>query len=414
MAPGDAQRDRAMSAPPAHRRTRTAGRRPPSGTRPPSRSGPGPGSGPDPDPGTGPWPAPGTAPVPAGVTPRRRRRRWPAGLAAAAVLALFITIAEHVQLAAAGRGLAGAAAAWALLTAGLSGVELAIARWHRPARRAAWRGVKAGGAAGWRHGGRLAKAGWRSARRGVAGGPPDWSWVPATGPWQVMLRSRSGQELRPGFSAVQAVFQDRDVVIAELERVAADPDIEASVRTIPQAGPEPPPGPPPLAPPAAPQPPAAPHEPGPAGAVPGPLPGPARPTGGAGRRANRRSGGLRIAAGAGGVTTAEWQALVSSTADFEPDDEGEFLEWSAAQVIGLASYSEALIELFEHLVFTVGVDPAALDGVLAFADAAADAADKMSQARADLANFYRELRKAAAEGRRAPKHGHWISGEGEV
>jgi hypothetical protein len=404
-----------MSAPPAHRRK--SGRRPPPPRTRPSRSGPagsGPGSGPaaDPDLGTGPWPAAGTSPQPAFVTPRRRR--WPAGLGVAAALGLFITIAEHVQLAVAGRGLAGGAAAWALLTAGLFGVEVAVVRWHRPARRAAWRGVKAGGAAGWRHGGRLARSGWRSARRGVAGQPPDWSWVPATGPWQVVLRSRSGQELRPGFSTVQAVFQDRDVVIAELEKVAGNPDIEASVRTVPPARQEPPPAGPPLAPPEPPPAPVSPHQPGPAGSGPGSLGGPARPNGAAGRRAHRRSGGLRIAAGAGGVTTAEWQALITSTADFEPEDEGEFLRWSAGQVIGLASYSEALIELFEHLVFTEGVDPAALDGLLVFADAAADAADKMSQARVDLANFYRELRKAAAEGRKAPKHGHWISGEGEV
>ncbi|MGH3226173.1 MAG: hypothetical protein ACRDPY_47110, partial [Streptosporangiaceae bacterium] len=339
----------------------------------------------------------------------------PTGLGVAAALALFITIAEHVQLAVAGRGLAGGAAAWALLTAGLFGVEVAFVRWHRPARRAAWKGVKSGGAAGWRHGGRLAKAGWRSARRSRAGEPPDWSWVPATGPWQVVLRSRSGRELRPGFAVVQAEFNDRDTMIAELQNVAADPDIEASVRAVPPAGPEPPyawpppapDGPPPLAP-------VSPADSGPAGSGPGPVSGPGRPTGGAGRRAHRRSGGLRIAAGAGGVTTADWQALITATADFEPEDDGEFLEWSAAQVIGLASYSEALIELFEHLVFAVGVDPAALDGLLAFADASAEAAEKMSQARADLANFYRELRKAAAEGRKAPRQGHWISGEGEV
>jgi hypothetical protein len=287
---------------------------------------------------------------------------------------------------------------WALLTAALFTVTRLVA--HRPARSVGWRGVTAGSrgigsgvAWGWR---RVSRA----RRPGQPPQPPDLSGLPPHGPYEIQLRSRSGRDLRPGTDTVQTTAETWDQMAAIVKEHSADPDIEIMIRPARPAPPQPP----------------TPPEPGPAtGPRPAPLAGPGRPTGGAGRRAHRRSGGLVIAAAAGGVTTPAWQQLITETADFEPDDDGEWLTWSAAQIIGLGSYAEALIEQYEYLIHVVGIDPAAADGQLEFAEAVAEAADRMSKAREDLVKFFAELREAAQDGRMAPRFKpHWVKGRGEL
>ncbi len=131
------------------------------------------------------------------------------------------------------------------------------------------------------------------------------------------------------------------------------------------------------------------------------TPGPAAPRGG--RRV------LTI----GGTVPAEWKHLVAITADFEPEDDAELLAWMASEVNGMSAYAEALTEVYETGVSSVGLDPVSLAALHDTADAAADAAQAMAGARQKFAAHYAEVREFAAAGGLLPHDGRWITGEGE-
>lgn len=111
---------------------------------------------------------------------------------------------------------------------------------------------------------------------------------------------------------------------------------------------------------------------------------------------------------------AAWKALAANTADFEPEDDGDLLEWMASEVAGMAAYSEALIAVYEACVDSIGLDPVAMSAVHDTADAAADAATSMAYARQKFAAHYAEVREFASNGGLLPFDGRWIKGEGDA
>jgi len=115
-----------------------------------------------------------------------------------------------------------------------------------------------------------------------------------------------------------------------------------------------------------------------------------------------------------GSLPGPWAALAAATADFEPDDDADMLEWMAAQVTGMAAYAEALADVYETCVNSLGVDPAAMNAVHDTADAAADAATAMAYARQKFAAHYAEVREFAAAGGLLPFNGRWITGDGDT
>ena len=127
-------------------------------------------------------------------------------------------------------------------------------------------------------------------------------------------------------------------------------------------------------------------------------------------RARRRPGGR--AAGGGGYSPA-WKALTAETGDFEPEDDGHLMDWMASEVNGMAAYAEALTEVYETGVSSIGLDPVSLAALHDTADAAADAAQAMAYARQKFAAHYSEVREFAAAGGVLPHDGRWITGEGE-
>jgi hypothetical protein len=149
----------------------------------------------------------------------------------------------------------------------------------------------------------------------------------------------------------------------------------------------------------------------------GPAPAP-QPGGGMGWASPEATARRRQAASRGtasrGNTPAEWKSLVTVTADFEPGDDGELLEWMASEVAGMTAYAEALTEVYETCVNSLGVDPAAMNAVHDTADAAADAATAMAYARQKFAAHYAEVREFAASGGLLPYDGRWIKGEGDA
>ncbi len=117
---------------------------------------------------------------------------------------------------------------------------------------------------------------------------------------------------------------------------------------------------------------------------------------------------------ASGPYSAGWKQVVADTSDFEPEDDGHLLNWMAAEVNGMSAYAEAMTEVYETCVNTVGLDPVAMKATHDVADAAADAASAMAAARVKFASHYSEVREFAANGGLIPFDGRWITGDGDA
>jgi len=116
----------------------------------------------------------------------------------------------------------------------------------------------------------------------------------------------------------------------------------------------------------------------------------------------------------GGSSPAPWNQVIAGAADFEPEDDGHLLAWMAGEVAGMSAYAEALTEVYETCVNTVGLDPVAMQATHDVADAAADAATAMAAARVKFASHYSEVREFAANGGLLPFDGRWVKGEGDA
>ena len=109
---------------------------------------------------------------------------------------------------------------------------------------------------------------------------------------------------------------------------------------------------------------------------------------------------------------SEWTAIVAQTADFEPENDGELLDWMARQVTGLSAWAEALVDTYEHCTQVIGIDPQASAMLHDVADAAAQAAETMSAAKAKFTEHYELPREFAANGGLMTHDGRWITGDG--
>ena len=115
--------------------------------------------------------------------------------------------------------------------------------------------------------------------------------------------------------------------------------------------------------------------------------------------------------GAAGIPS-EWAAVVGQTADFEPENDGELLDWMGRQVTGLSAWAEALVDTYEHCTQVIGIDPQASAMLHDVADAAAQAAETMSAAKAKFTEHYELPREFAANGGLMTHDGRWVTGEG--
>jgi hypothetical protein len=120
----------------------------------------------------------------------------------------------------------------------------------------------------------------------------------------------------------------------------------------------------------------------------------------------------RAAARSGGTVPSEWAAVVATTADFEPENDGELLGWMARQVTGLSAWAEALVDTYEHCTQVIGIDPKASAMLHDVADAAAQAAETMAAAKAKFTEHYELPREFAANGGLMTHDGRWVTGEG--
>ena len=109
---------------------------------------------------------------------------------------------------------------------------------------------------------------------------------------------------------------------------------------------------------------------------------------------------------------SEWGPVIAQTADFEPEDDGELLEWMGRQVTGLSAWAEALVDFYDHATNTIGIDPTASAMLHDVADAAAQAAETMGAAKAKFTEHYELPREFAGNGGLMTHDGRWITGEG--
>ena len=120
----------------------------------------------------------------------------------------------------------------------------------------------------------------------------------------------------------------------------------------------------------------------------------------------------RAAARSGGTVPAEWGPVIAAAADFEPENDGELLEWMSRQVTGLSGWAEALVDFYDHATSVIGIDPKGLAALHDVADAAAHAAETMSGAKTTFTDHYELPREFAANGGLMTHDGRWVTGEG--
>ena len=135
------------------------------------------------------------------------------------------------------------------------------------------------------------------------------------------------------------------------------------------------------------------------------------------RPASRITPGRRArqaAARGGTAVPAAWNTVIARTADFEPENDGDLLDWMGAEVAAVAAYAEALVDLYEGLTEGTGLDPVAMTALHDVADAQAHASETMSEARRKFADHYDRPREFAAEGGLMPHDGRWVTGEGDA
>ena len=122
------------------------------------------------------------------------------------------------------------------------------------------------------------------------------------------------------------------------------------------------------------------------------------------RRAAARTGGSSV--------PSEWGPVITQTADFEPENDGELLDWMGRQVTGLSAWAEALVDTYEHCTAVIGIDPQASAMLHDVADAAAQAAETTGAAKAKFTEHYELPREFAANGGLMTHDGRWITGDG--
>jgi hypothetical protein len=120
----------------------------------------------------------------------------------------------------------------------------------------------------------------------------------------------------------------------------------------------------------------------------------------------------RAAARTGGSIPAEWGPVIAQAADFEPEDDGQLLDWMNGQVTGMGRYGEALVDLYDHCTNVIGIDPAASALLHDVADAVAHAAEAMAAAKQKFVDHYELPREFAGNGGLMTHDGRWVTGEG--
>jgi len=83
-------------------------------------------------------------------------------------------------------------------------------------------------------------------------------------------------------------------------------------------------------------------------------------TGDISRRADPRRNGRGRRTAPSGDAGGAWKQLVADTSDYKPEDDGDLLAWMAGETAGMSMYAEAVTDVYETAVNSVGLDPVAM------------------------------------------------------
>ena len=120
----------------------------------------------------------------------------------------------------------------------------------------------------------------------------------------------------------------------------------------------------------------------------------------------------RAAARTGGSIPSEWGPVIAQTADFEPEDDGELLEWMTRQVTGLSRLGGGPGRLLRALHRRGRDRPEGLGHAARRRGRRRGAAETMGAAKAKFTEHYELPREFAANGGLMTHDGRWITGEG--
>lgn len=148
------------------------------------------------------------------------------------------------------------------------------------------------------------------------------------------------------------------------------------------------------------------QRPAPAGPAPRRAPPPPpRAQRGAGRKA--ASG---PAAQSGGVPPI-WAALADSIREFVPENHVEHLDSFSGHAAGILAVAEAFRDNADMQFHHLGLDPAAANATLEFADHFAECAESLGLTREQFLVIYQEVLNAIDNGLVLPHSGRWLTGE---
>jgi hypothetical protein len=108
---------------------------------------------------------------------------------------------------------------------------------------------------------------------------------------------------------------------------------------------------------------------------------------------------------------ADYAGVIARISNFEPESDGHEIRFMTGEAAGVSGIAQAWEQHAEFMLATVGADPAAVQGVLEYAQAMTEAAALMTRANARFQQVYQGVRETVSAGTVLPFNGRWVTGE---
>lgn len=106
----------------------------------------------------------------------------------------------------------------------------------------------------------------------------------------------------------------------------------------------------------------------------------------------------------------DWALLAQRIRDFEPSSDTALERFMVGEMAGVLVYADALKNVHETCVGYLGLDPASVQGLADYAEAASDAGSKMASAHRRWKAVYNEIIRAVQNGLVMPFKGRFFTG----